>query len=214
MGAVLRPEMPRKQPLPRFSGPLAEPICEPTGSGILPLPEEERRRRIIKQWVQKLDLLADHYGIDQSDPEKWRLVCLYLALDFVPGMQVGLSRPPKPGRKRTWQAGLGDELRRAVQEYLATQPSRIEDAIEHLRKTDAKWGRYPPQTLAARLREAKRADRRRRNELAEALLADGNWSLARIAAEYHARMAMGGLFGLGQSVLPEASLPADENKEG
>jgi hypothetical protein len=206
--------MPRKRVSPTFSGPLAKPIYEPIVGGVLAFPhdEEVRRKRIVAEWVTKLQLLPDHYGIDRSDPKLWELTCLYLALDFVPGMQIVASPPPKPGRKRTWQAGLGDDLVRAVQERLTAKPSRVGVALDDLRASDPRWRCFPRQTLGARFRDAKRAQRHRREEIAKLMAGDGGFlSLATLKSEYDARSArLGGLFGLGEPSLATSG-QSDEN---
>src|SRR5688500_12500801 len=102
--------MPRKQ-YPKFSGPLAEPIYEQVGAGLLGIPTpSETAERVLDRQCEKLLLLLDHYKIDRAHVSRWFLLSLGLALDFVPGMEAATSPRGKPGRKRTWKVGLGEEL--------------------------------------------------------------------------------------------------------
>src|SRR4051812_19680801 len=100
--------MPTRRPKPKFSGALAEPIYDPVSTGVLAMPDDAERheKRVVAKLKAKHELLLDHYGIDKSGPNKWYILSLRLALDCVPGMKVYLDPPPKPGRKRTWKAGL------------------------------------------------------------------------------------------------------------
>src|SRR5690242_3931157 len=107
--------MARKRQVPKFPGELAEPIYEPTHSGGLlgmGISEEEWKKRVITKITAKLFRFMDHYRIDYTDPQAWRNLSFNLALDFVPGFTIETLPPPKPGRRKTWQAGQGEELLR------------------------------------------------------------------------------------------------------
>jgi hypothetical protein len=201
--------MPRKIPLPKFLGALAEPIYEPLG-GVLGLDSEQRKARITASWVAKLDLLLDHYEIDRSATNRWELLSIMLALDFVPGMRVEAVLRARRGRKKTWKAGLGDDLVRAVNERLTEKPTPISRVLDDLRMSDPRWKRYPRQTLGARFREAKHAQRRRRQEIAQLLSGDGFMSLANLGKAFSADARMGDILGIG-GLAPAPPQQSDEN---
>jgi hypothetical protein len=211
--------MPTRRPKPKFSGALAEPIYVPNPGGLLALPEDEelRKARIGGQLRGKLELLLDHYRIDKTDPDCWFLLCLRLAVDFVPGMQIEDAPPLKPGRKRTWQAGLGNDLMLAVQKEQAERSGcSIKQTINYLRKHDPRWHPYSPGNLVTRLREAKRKDRRHQALMSQLLADSGpHISLADIALAYRRANpeSLTGLFGLGAAGLNKPPTESDGNTE-
>jgi hypothetical protein len=213
--------MPKKRRDPKFSGPLAEPIYLPAWLGVPDGPEyEENWKRVRGSWVHKSLLLLNHYRIERSDPDCWRKLSFNLALDFIPGMQLESSLPPGPGRKRTWQAGLGAKLLRAVEHTMQERSLGIEAAIEYLRKSDDTWRPYTPQNLAARLREHKRRSLFMKKQIAELLAAGGPLSLARLGAADGVsppsapKNLMGGLFGIEESTSNPPARKTDGNTDG
>jgi hypothetical protein len=208
--------MPAKRPKPKFSGALAEPIYEPVSSGLLAMPddEERHRERVVDKLKEKHEMLLDHYTIDKSNPDKWYILSIRLAIDYVPGMEVYLDRPPKPGRKRTWKAGQGAELLHAVEAVMQQQPySKISNVIAQLRRS-THWSGFTPQNLATRLREEKRKRRLHRMKMSQLLSGPGPYSIAQLAEAYFAGQVAHtpvlGIAGLGQSVSQRGS-SGDEN---
>jgi hypothetical protein len=198
--------MSKKHREPKFSGALAEPIYPLTTYPLdTPADREKWRERVIGNLLGKLDLLLDHYQLDRSDPNRWHNLSFKLAFDFVPGMKIEATRPPGPGRKRTWQAGLGADLLSAVNRTVSERSIGIEAAIAHLRKSDPKWRSFTTQNLAARLREARRRDRLHKRQIAELLANTGPILLADLgkvsSPPVEQGRLTGGLFGLGESVL-------------
>jgi hypothetical protein len=207
--ATLGFAMPHKRPGPKFSGPLAEPIYERFGSGVLAMPDDDERwkARILGKLEGKLELLLEHYRIDGQDDDRWWMLSLQLALDFVPGMRIETSPPARRGRKPTWRAGGAHELFRAVQDLIVEKQCTEKEAIRQIRATDPRWRQKTPQNLGARYREAKLKNRRARERVAAAMLSSKPSTLAEIKQAYDMRMS--GLFGLGALAMPPPK--SDEN---
>jgi hypothetical protein len=180
--------MPRKQ-LPKFVGPLAAPIYEPPG-GLL-TKQDGLIKRVLDRQFEKMLLLLDHFEIDRQSDSCWFILSLKLARDYVPGMQVLSSPPPKPGRRRTWQAGLGEDLLHAVEERQSTHPSTLREALQYLRRTEEKWKRYPFQTLAARYREARTLRRKRRDDMQKLFGEHGYMSLSELGKRFPLSAGLG-----------------------
>jgi hypothetical protein len=137
--------MARKRRAPNYTGALAERIY---------LDRNETVDQVMARTVRKIPLLFNHHKIDPSDAQSWQKLAVRLALAHVPGLQVSMRGG---GRKRTWKAGQGDELVRAVQDVQSRTGKRTQDAIRKLRKDKpGTWGRYAFEGVGARYREAKR----------------------------------------------------------
>jgi len=147
--------MARKRRAPNYTGALAQPIYledhyKFTGGLGQPIQEPDVAAIRSERW-EKMPMLFEHYKIDPSDEQSWRKLAMSLALAHVPGLQV-VNRP-KPGRKSTWKAGLGDELVRAIDDVKSRTGMRTKDAIAEL---GGRWKTYTRQHLAARYWEALR----------------------------------------------------------
>jgi hypothetical protein len=158
--------MARKKSAPSYAGELAQPIYEPVSVGLLgpsyKAAEEQAIDRALTRAAKKLPLLFKHFDIDPDGQGCWEYLSFRLALAHVPGLQIRLERPPKRGRKRTWQAGLGNDLVRAVQDVKRETGKSTRDAIVQLKKDDSRtWGRLTIQNLETRYREAKRQQKKR-----------------------------------------------------
>jgi hypothetical protein len=141
---------PQTQKRPKFTGKLNEPIVS-KALALLPkldLSDQERqelnelvKKDLEQQWMQKLELLLDHYKV-QRDKDQWRILSFRLAWDFVPGMKV-VTEPVKKGRPGEWKGVKGLRLFYEV-ELIKNERKRGErDAIHILitRHPD-EWGMY------------------------------------------------------------------------
>jgi hypothetical protein len=153
--------MARKRRAPTFAGALAQPIY-------VDVDQIDRLEGVLLARVpERIHLLFKHYKIDPSDEQSWEKLALQLALAHVPGLQLALR--PKRGRHRTWKAGLGDELVRAVEDVKSRTGKGTEDAIAELQEEPGgMWGRYTVENLGARYREAKRHQEQFRKLVEEA----------------------------------------------
>src|SRR5262245_524671 len=94
--------MASKPGAPEFTGPLAEPIkVDDPSDGIA----------VTHQRLKKLDALFEHYGLSEHSNDKWPLLALLLAADFVPGFRVCQS---KAGRPRKTAGGIPTDQLQAV----------------------------------------------------------------------------------------------------
>lgn len=210
--------MSQKSVGPKFAGPLNEPIFERLGGGLLGIPTaEDVKDRVFERQVEKMFLLLDHYKIDRSDEKCWLLLSFSLASGFVPGMRVVDAPPSKPGRKRTWKAGLGSDLVEAVENLRRQQSIPISEAIRLLRRTESKWSAYTPQNLVTRHREAQRERLLRKRAVAGLMANQHAMSLANLAEIYYAQQGRlppgqrtSGHYGLG--ALPKRPIETDENR--
>jgi hypothetical protein len=207
--ATLGFTMPHKRRGPKFSGALAEPIYERFGSGVLAMPDDEEKwkARLFGRLEGKLELLLEHYQIDSEHPDRWWMLSLQLAVDFVPGMRIEPAPPSRRGRKPTWRAGGAHELFRAVQDLIVEKQCTEKEAIRQIGARDPRWRHKTPQNLGARYREAKLKNRRAREHVAAAMLSSKPSTLAEIKQAYDMRMS--GLFGLGALAVPPPK--SDEN---
>jgi hypothetical protein len=150
--------MARKRGAPNYTGTLAQPIYledhyKFTG-GLGQAVREPDVAAISKRAVENIWLLFKHYKIDPNDEQRWQELALSLAFDHVPGLRF--ANRPKPGRKPTWNTGLGDELVRAVEDVKSRTGKRTDDAIAELKNEPGGMWKPSPQSLAARYREARR----------------------------------------------------------
>ena len=163
----------------KYTGPLSQPIYVPVelvydfSSGLLAalqgVPDKQgAQRRGRKQFKAKLPLLFKFYGIDPRAKNRWRLLCIGLALAHVPGMRVIYGEPPRAGAPKTWQAGQGDKLVNQVDAIRNATGKSIRETIATLKddpKNKKDWGRHTRQNLETRYREA-----RKRREAQQELL--------------------------------------------
>jgi hypothetical protein len=163
--------MARKRPgrKPKYTGALAQPIYVDLDQ----LDDEHQLKEVWHtQTAEKLPLLFKHYKIDPSDEQSLEILATCLALSHVPGMQLAL-RPKR--RPRTWKAGLGVDLVRAVEDVKSRTGKGTEAAIAELKEqSGGMWKRYTVENLGARYREAmpdyreaKRREERFRNLVEE-----------------------------------------------
>jgi len=132
--------MARKRPASEYAGALAERIY---------LHRHETVDQVMAQTVRKIPLLFKHH----SDAQSWQKLAVRLALAHVPGLQVSM----RGGRKRTWKAGQGDELVRAVADMQSRTGMGTQDALVKLREDKlGMWKDLTIQNLGPRYREARR----------------------------------------------------------
>jgi hypothetical protein len=137
--------MARKRRAPDYTGALAERIY---------LHRHETVDQAMARTVRKIPLLFKHHKIDPSDAQSWQKLAVRLALAHVPGLQVSM----RGGRKRTWKAGQGDELVRAVEDVQSQTGMGTEDALVKLIENKlGMWKGFTVQNLGPRYREAKRS---------------------------------------------------------
>jgi hypothetical protein len=139
-----------------YTGELAEPIYEPS--------RELLAERVLEKWSSKIGFLFDWYEIDSDASDAWRLLALNLAVAHVPGMRFINEAKRKRGRKKSWKAGLGAQLVREVEALKTQQFGTYLEAIEALRRDKAKhWHSFTKENLITRHREARKAERARKN---------------------------------------------------
>jgi hypothetical protein len=137
--------MARKRPASEYAGALAERIY---------LHRHETVDQVMARTVRKIPLLLKHHKIDPSDAQSWQKLAVRLALAHVPGLQVSMRGG---GRKRTWKAGQGDALVRAVADVQSRTAMRTKDALVKLRDNKLEmWKDLTVENLGPRYREAKR----------------------------------------------------------
>jgi hypothetical protein len=82
---------------------LRSPIIRPQPLGLLGQlgVEEFTAEKLLKSALwEKIQLLMDHYGIDDANPDGLAHLAFYLARDWVPGCQIVDEAPPKRGAPR------------------------------------------------------------------------------------------------------------------
>jgi hypothetical protein len=136
--------MARKRRASGYAGALAERIY---------LHRHETVEQVMARTVRKIPLLFKHHKIDPSDAQSWPKLAVRLALAHVPGLQVSM----RGGRRRTWKAGQGDELVRAVEDVQSRTGMRTKDVLIKLREDKLGiWKDLTVENLGPRYREAKR----------------------------------------------------------
>src|SRR5262249_45068565 len=143
--------MARKRPArkPKYTGALAQPIYVDLDQ----LNDEDQLKEVWHtQTAENMLLLFKHYKIDPSHEQSWEKLAFQLAFDHVPGLRLAL-RPKR--RPRTWKAGLGVDLVRAVEDVKSRTGKGTEAAIAELKEQPGgMWKRYTVENLGARYREA------------------------------------------------------------
>ena len=136
----------RSYPRVRYTGQLAKPIR---------LQDYENDDAAAQAFENKLTTLASVHNVDLENPNaEWDLAVAVMQA-HVPGLQITSGR--RRGRKSTWLAGLGELLRREVDDTMQRLNCKPITAIAHLRADKSKsWSNHLPQTLAARCRAASR----------------------------------------------------------
>jgi hypothetical protein len=162
--------MARKRALPKFSGPLSEPIIVDISRpapilGLTKEPDEKSEDQVARWAVLerygKLGLLLRHYEIDPKDEHRWFHLSYWLACDFVRGMQLQFAPLAKRGRPSTWKSGLGSHLFSAVEQVKLERGKGLRDAIRILQKRERnRWGGYKASNLETRYREEVRTRKR------------------------------------------------------
>lgn len=182
--------MARKRPEPKYAGALAQPIyVDPPGLLELDQYPDSLKEMWQTRAADKMLLLFEHYKIDPSDEQSWGKLAINLAFEHVLGLQLAFR--PKPGRKRTWKAELGDELVRAVEDVKSRTGKHTGDAIAELQKEPGgMWKPYTPQSLVARYWES----RARQKALA---------SMSQLFDEINIKFGLGRAAGDDQSALDE-----------
>jgi hypothetical protein len=111
----------------------------------------------LDQCHQDLVDLARLLGVNPDAPDVVVQFAAALVL-AIPSLLswVQTQSPTKSGRKRTWQAGLYDELYRDVNKTMADLNCSSIDAIKHLREDrNGRWWRHSQPSLETRYREAR-----------------------------------------------------------
>src|SRR5262245_40780904 len=110
--------------------------------------------QVMARTVRKIPLLFKHHKIDPNDAQSWQKLAVRLALAHVPGLQGSMRGG---GRKRTWKAGQGDELVRAVENMQSRTGMDTKDVLVKLREDKlGMWKGLSIESLGPRYREAKR----------------------------------------------------------
>lgn len=136
----------RSYPRVRYMGELARPIR---------LQDHENADAAVEVFDNKLKTLASVHKVDLESPNAGWDLAVELTQAHVPGLRITKGRVR--GRKRTWLDGLGEALRGEVNAIRERPNCTVGKAIAHLRADKSKrWSKYPPQTLAARYRDASR----------------------------------------------------------
>jgi hypothetical protein len=157
--------------------------------------ESNRREqeRIERECAKKIALLFEHYKLADAEKPNWMSLAVCLAFDHVPGLAV-VDPPRRRGRKRTWQAGLGDDLVRDVVAQKRNGSLTTRQAIAILRKHPP-WERFTSQSLETRYREAMKRSAERRQRIARLLL-DPPVYAALLDAPVSSPLAMGAILGI------------------
>ena len=154
----------RRSPV-EYTGPLSKTIDVPLkydfSRGLLGLgawqaiPKDGAKRRVRQQLKANLGLLFKHYQIDPRAQDRWYWLSICLASTHVPGMKIKYLKPR--GRRRTWLAGLGDQLVNEVDAIRKATGKNFREAIAILMGDRTKdWHKHTAQNLETRHREAKR----------------------------------------------------------
>lgn len=202
--------MARRKGLPKpvarnYEGALGEPIylSSPQTLANLGKTEDQRLDELVDYLRAtqnaKIGLLFRHYQIDRDNEHAWFHLAMRLATDHVPGMKFVVGKKPRRGRKKSWQDGLGFELVREVAAIRKASTSlTTKAAIEKLRGApQGKWGRYTPENLVTRHREAKRRHERIK-PIVDALMRQPPGPVAPLPI-------MGGLLSLGASHIADGA---------
>jgi hypothetical protein len=184
-------------PTRAYTADLAEPIYEPVHASV----DEAEETRFRK--LRKLLSLFEFFEIEADPPRNWAALALALAEQHVPGFSVVHAIPPRRGRKRTWKAGLADDLMGEVGSLIGKKKMTIVEAINTLHADPSKiWRRYTKQNLTTRYREARRARKehlRIGSELAKSGLIAGLGPNPTLRSKSGLGAGLGGLIWLGSS---------------
>jgi hypothetical protein len=157
-----------------YRGELAEPIYLPIVAGdsskrsTPELTAEATYRKIIK-----FHKLFEFYKIDPLHELKWYRLALALAEQHVRGFHVVYGVRPKRGRRRSWKAGLGEDLASDVKSLTSQNKMTTTEAIKQLNANSSTiWSKYTIPNLTTRHREALRT-MRERHRLASELRRSG-----------------------------------------
>lgn len=173
--------MVRKLEQPKFTGPLAEPIVVPFR---VRAPNENGKIEIsldgLPDWMEKLELLREHYGIKREGAWAFSLA-MSLAIDFVPGFKLVYDDPlaatlelPMKGGRKAGRSGKGaaptlwgDRLIATI-DMIKKYPQYTSDAkacglvvdcfFSELKHTTDREARL--KTIKRRLQEARKAQRK------------------------------------------------------
>ena len=147
----------------KYTGQLAEPIYEPTSSGVHPhgRKREAEIQASIRQ-AKKMGRLMNWYKIDPDSGDCWYSLAWALAIAHVPGLRVIHAFKPSRGRKPSWKAGLAVELLRDVEALRAQKRISISAAIRILcEDKNSPWRKFTEGNLVTRHREARKIERQR-----------------------------------------------------
>jgi hypothetical protein len=71
---------------------LARPIPHPDGPGA--------PSYLVREWIKRFRLLLKHYGIKESEPDRWASLLFELARDCIPGFQLEKANKNRGGRPK------------------------------------------------------------------------------------------------------------------
>lgn len=154
----------RSYPRAQYTGELATPIRLRD--------YENNLDAAVEALDSRLEMLASVHNVNLENANAGWDLAIALAHAHVPGLQLPKVRGPR--REATWMAGLGEAWRWEVDAARKLFKGKIGKAIAHLRADKSKvWSKHPPQTLAARYRDASRRYRSasQRDRIALALMA-------------------------------------------
>lgn len=131
----------------------------------------------------KMLLLLDHYGIERSEPERWFVLALRLAMDHVPGFQAEVPR----GRPHEWSSTKLALLRLAIDQKLherkpAGRPRTVHNAASIV-AADSRFAR-----VFDRCPSAKTLENRYRDALKDGLASGFSYLAERGHAESRAEL--------------------------
>jgi hypothetical protein len=138
--------MSKKQPPPRNSelhipGP-QQPSANLSQDDLV----DQVRHQTPEAIQRNLSALAKQFGFDPEAPD--------VDARLATAMRVSSRSKSTRGRQPTWLAGLGEELRKDVENTVDQVGCSVNEATRRLSKnTSTRWFKRPPQTLAARYRD-------------------------------------------------------------
>jgi hypothetical protein len=143
-----------------YPAELRSPMIRPQPLGLLGLGPNAEELLKSALW-DRIQLLRDHYGIDETDPDGLAELAYCLAQDWVPGCQIVDEAPKRRGAPR--EVTQLDLVQLYIDIYQIHQ-ERPEESIEwacttYLRrnrnKAHSRWVGQTPRTLVNRYRDGK-----------------------------------------------------------
>lgn len=155
----LPPQLPARPSRPSRPSLLA--TADPSKAKI-----DEQYKKALKQWnrhcalilstdeIRKLGVLLERYSVANDDPNRWFMLALRLAHEFVPGFAIAERRPA--GRQLVWDLVRLYLLWLDVQLLRGDKPNRSVSGACHILAKCPQWKGLKGKTLQTRYeREAK-----------------------------------------------------------